>query len=244
MQTQIKLKTRDGHTIYGTLNTASKPKGLVVFVHGLTGHQNEHYFYNAAQLFPRHGFNTFRFDLYSGDKGGRRLTDCTVHIHASDLEDVLKHFKSKFKNIHVIGHSLGGPTIVVADTSFMSSIVLWDPSDMKGLKDLVEGQERALKHNKIAGVYILDWGVEALLGEKMAKEFKTLNPAKFVKNIHKPIKIITAEKGNPRGSKEYFKYANNPKELVILKGSGHTFDEEGIEEKLFAETLAWVKKYS
>lgn len=245
MEKQLKLKTKDGHTIYGILTTSPKNFGkLVVFVHGLTGHKNEHQFYNAAHFFPKNGFDTFRFDLYNGDKGGRQLSDTTVRTHASDLEVVLKYFKNKYKKISIVGHSLGGPTIVAADTSGVDSIVLWDPSDMLGLKDVVEGQERTLKQNKISGVYIVDWGVEYLLGKKMAEEFKTLKPARLASNIQKPIKIIAAEKGNPKGSKEYFKYASSPKELVILKGVGHTFDEEGAEESLFIETLSWIKKYS
>jgi len=221
MEKQIKLKTKDGHTIYGTLNTPTKKSvRLVVFVHGLTGHKNEHQFYNAARFFTKNGFNTFRFDLYSGDKGGRKLSDTTVRTHAADLEVVLKHFKKKFKKIHLVGHSLGGPTIVLADTSHINSIVLWDPSDMLGLKDIVEGQERSLKQNKLSGVYIVDWGVEYLLGKKMAEEFKILKPARLVKNIQKPIKIIAAGKGNPKGSKEYFKHTNTPKSLVVLKSVG------------------------
>lgn len=245
MERSLNFKTKDGHTIYGTLNSAPKvSNSIVVFVHGLTGHKNEHIFYNAAQFFPKKGFDTYRFDLYSGDKGGRALSDCTVRTHASDLSLVLKGLKKRYRNIHVVGHSLGGPTIILADLSPIRSIVLWDPSDMLGLADIVEGQERKLKQNKISGLYIVDWGVEYILGKEMAEEFKTLRPAKLAGTINKPIKIIAAQMGNLRGSKEYLKYANEPKELVTLKNAGHTFDEDGKEEELLKETLAWVKKWN
>ncbi|HEX5774646.1 MAG TPA: alpha/beta fold hydrolase [Candidatus Paceibacterota bacterium] len=245
MEKFLNFKTKDGHTIYGTLNTTAKPsRSVIVFVHGLTGHQNEHYFYNAARLFPKKGFDTYRFDLYNGDKGGRSLSDCTVQTHASDLSVVLSQLKKKYKNIHVVGHSLGGPTIVLADISCVQSVVLWDPSDMLGLVDIIEGQERKLKQNKISGLYIVDWGTEYILGRGMAEEFRTLRPAILAGTINKPLKIIAAEKGNPRASKTYFKHANDPKELVILKNCGHTFDEEGKEEELLKETLLWVKKWN
>jgi alpha-beta hydrolase superfamily lysophospholipase len=244
MEKTLKFKTKDGHTIYGTLNAPAKGAGsVVVFVHGLTGHQNEHYYYNAARFFPKKGFATYRFDLYSGEKGGRSLSDCTVQVHASDLSLVLNKLKGTYRSIHVVGHSLGGPSIVLADISAVASVVLWDPSDMLGLADITEGQERTLKRNKISGRYIVDWGTEYILGNKMAQEFKTLRPATLAGTINKPLKIIAAEKGNTRGSKEYLKYANEPKELVIIKKAGHTFTEEDTEEQLFEETLSWVKKW-
>ncbi|MEK7602033.1 MAG: alpha/beta fold hydrolase [Patescibacteria group bacterium] len=245
MEKALNFKTKDGHIIYGTLNTPSKENSsVIVFVHGLTGHQNEHYYYNAARFFPKKGFTTYRFDLYSGEKKGRALSNCTVRTHASDLSTVLNQLKKKYKSIHIVGHSLGGPTIVLADISTVSSVVLWDPSDMQGLADITEGQERSLKENKISGSYIVDWGTEYILGKEMAQEFKILRPATLTGRINKPIKILAAEKGNPRGSKEYLKYANEPKQLVIIKKAGHTFNEESTEEELFNETLIWVRKWN
>ena len=245
MEKALNFKTKDRHTIYGTLNTPIKEAdAVVVFVHGLTGHQNEHFYYNAARFFPKKGFATYRFDLYSGEKGGRALSDCTVKTHASDLSIVLNQLKRKYKSIHIVGHSLGGPTIVLADISAVASVVLWDPSDMLGLADITEGQERTLKKNKISGRYIVDWGVEYILGNEMAQEFKTLRPATLAGMINKPIKIIAAEKGNARASKTYLKYANEPKELVILKKAGHTFNEGDAEDQLLKETLSWVKKWN
>ncbi len=54
MEKQVKLKTKDKHIIYGVLNTSSKKcDKLAIFIHGLTGHPNEHTFYNAANQFPK-----------------------------------------------------------------------------------------------------------------------------------------------------------------------------------------------
>ena len=60
-----------------------------------------------------------------------------------------------------------------------------------------------------------------------------------------PIKIINAENSFLLdGGKRYFDRANKPKERVIITGAGHTFDEDGIEERLFEETLKWIKYHS
>ena len=63
-QQKIKLKTDDDHTIYGTLDS-SKSKSLLIFVHGITGGQNEHHYFNAVPFFTTKDFDTFRFDFYS-----------------------------------------------------------------------------------------------------------------------------------------------------------------------------------
>jgi hypothetical protein len=59
-----------------------------------------------------------------------------------------------------------------------------------------------------------------------------------------PTKVILAEKGNAQSPKkhDFFNALNSPKEMIELKGASHIFSEDGMEEKLFAETLKWFKK--
>lgn len=67
MQKQIIIKTKDKqNNIYGVLDYQTKKDKLIIFVHGLTGHKNEHQFYNASKYFTTKNFAVFRFDLYSG----------------------------------------------------------------------------------------------------------------------------------------------------------------------------------
>lgn len=63
--------------------------------------------------------------------------------------------------------------------------------------------------------------------------------------IQKPIKFILAGEGIlKQGGKRFFKNAHQPKSMVVIKGAGHLFDEEGAEKKLFDETLKWFRKFS
>ncbi|MFA5827095.1 MAG: hypothetical protein WC839_01190 [Candidatus Paceibacterota bacterium] len=43
MRKEIQLKTKDEHIIYGTFDSVKKSKTLLIFVHGFTGHRNEHH---------------------------------------------------------------------------------------------------------------------------------------------------------------------------------------------------------
>lgn len=245
MEKSVKIKTKDNHIIYGTLNAPKKKSDkLIIFVHGLTGYQNEHIYYNAVKFFNKKGFAVFRFDFYSAEKKARKLSECTIALHAKDLKQIIYYFKNKYTKLFLVGHSLGGITVLLSDVHKVSAIVLWDPS--VNLKNRLKGSVfDYTKYNKCLDAYILSWGVEYIIGKKMHEEwFSFLKPKELMARISKPIKIIVAEKGIlVKGGKEYYKYAKKPKAFAIIKGAHHTFDEEGAEEKLFRETWKWVRRW-
>lgn len=245
MEKQLKLKTNDGHTIYGTLTTSNrKATTLAIFVHGLTGHPNEHTFHAAAEQYPKKGVDVFRFALYTGEKGGRKLSECTISTHANDLNKVLNHFRKTYRKLAVIGHSLGSPTILKSDTSKVDIVILWDPSYLSGRSNDIP------KKVRIDGkeVYIEEWGTEYLMNPAMVKEwrwFDAKNELGLITKLNRPLKIIAASKGIlVPGSKAYFNVAQEPKHLTIIKNATHCFDEQGKEVELLKETLSWIKKHS
>lgn len=245
MEKTFKLKTSDGHTIYGVINTTDKKSNLLaVFVHGLTGHPNEHFFYNAAQQFPKKGVDVVRFSLYADGKDSRKLSECDVTTHSKDLDTVVRHFRNKYKNIAVIGHSLGSPTILKSDISKVDVIVLWDPSCLWGKK--AEGLKQVSINNQ--ATYVTDWGTETILNKNIVKEwewFDAENELSLIAGLGKPLKVIAAGKGIlVNGSKKYIKVAQKPKELTIIAGATHCFDEEGKEKILLDETILWIKRHS
>lgn len=236
MEKEIQIPTRDDHIIYGVLNSLQESSKLIIFVHGLTGHKNEHIFYNASRFFTSKGFDTFRFDLYSGEEKARRLRDTTIRIHSQDLDEVIAQFKGKYSEIFLIGHSLGGPTILGADLSAVKSVVLWDPSlKLENLKD-----ENCV-YNEELGLYVLEWGVEYLISSEMVKEWSELD-LEMVSKIVRPTKIICA--GNGILHEHWLEYIDRigvEHDFVIVEGASHCFDEEGCEERLFEESLEWVE---
>jgi pimeloyl-ACP methyl ester carboxylesterase len=231
-----KIKTKDKKVIYGTLFSKGKSDSLLVFVHGLTGHQNEHYFYNGARFFAGHGIHTFRFNLYDGEKNGRRLIDCSISTHAKDLATVLDLFSKKYEKIYVVGHSLGGPSVLLSDLSKVNAAILWDPSI--SLSSLA----RFIKYDKRTKSRFLDWGVQYYISEDMVNEWKGLD-ARMLEAINLPVKFIFAEKGIlEKKWKKTLEKIKSKKEVVKIKNATHCFDEEGTEESLFKETLSWIRK--
>lgn len=232
MEKNIQIKTNDDHLLYGVLNYEEKTDKLIIFVHGLTGHKNEHQFYNAAKFFPKNDFATFRFDLYSGEKKGRVLSECTIETHSSDLNIVIEHFKIDFKKIYLVGHSLGGPTILLAKLDTIESVVLWEPTI-----NIFDGLE--MEFDKRIDKYILKWGTEYLLSKEMIESWKKLGDELLIR-FKKPTKIICAGRGILyKDWKEKLKSIKINHEFYIVKDADHCFDEKETENELFNETIKW-----
>lgn len=237
MEKKIQIKTSDNYIINGVLNLKNKSKKLIIFVHGLTGHKNEHHFFNSAKYFTEKGFETFRFDLYSGGENCRRLRNCTIKTHSRDLEMVLNYFDGNYEEIFLVGHSLGGPTILWSNHKVVKSIVLWDPSFA-----IMDSLSEDLNFNEKLNLYLIDFGTEFLLSKEMIEEWKVL-PNNLLDNFIKPTKIICAGKEilHVMWRKNLSKIKINC-EFFTIKEASHVFDEEGTEEKLFEETLKWFEK--
>lgn len=241
------IKRKISKTLYlsGVLNTTKrKSDKLVVFVHGLGSTVYDHNFIMGSKLLVANGFDTFRIDLYPAKwENGRILTETDISTHVSDLNYFINHFKNKYKKIYLIGHSLGGPVILLANNNLASAISLWDPSTNLG-SGLV-GVKKFAKYNKALDLYIYTGRVERLISKKMYREWHSVpTPKDLIKNVKSPIQIIVAGKGVlAKAAKEYYKYASKPKNLVFVKNAGHRFTEEGISELLLENTLRWLMKY-
>ncbi|MFH1773276.1 MAG: alpha/beta fold hydrolase [Patescibacteria group bacterium] len=239
MQKNIIIKSKDNKfNIYGVLDQRIKTEKLIIFVHGLTGHKNEHQFYNAVSFFNNKKFATFRFDLYSGEKKGRKLENCEISTYSEYLNQVIKHFKNKYKNIFLVGHSLGGSTILEANLKDIAKIVLWDPS----VNLTNEDDKEWYYFNKKIGAFIVSWGPSYIVSNKMIKGWENFNYSKWISNATMPLKIICAGRGILKNDwKKLISQFSNKTNLVVIKEAGHCFDEEDTENKLFQETHSWFK---
>lgn len=242
MEQEIKIKiSKTKLHIYGKLRGSLK-KPLIVLVHGLSGEMDERLIYHAALWFEKKGFATFRFNQYDWHNNARSMSDSTLVRQAKDVDMVLLFFSRRgVKKIFLVGHSYGGPTILLARKANVSAIALWDPSYRINLSKSPHGMRPITRVKRPRG-YIHHWGIDVFLGEKIVQESKRLAWDQLARGLTVPLKIIVAATGYERGEK-YFKHSKGPKELVLIKGASHQFVEDGISEKLFQETLTWFRKY-
>lgn len=240
MEKEVRIPTSQRKFIYGKLRGSLK-QPLVIFVHGLGAWMEMHLYYNGSRYLEKHGFASFRFNLYGYEKDARKLGECTLKTHALDLDTVIEYFRKKgVKKIFVVGHSYGGPTILFSKKKDFDGVVFWDASYGDPLSF------ENVKYNKELDAFIAVWNFGIVLNKKMVQEGKTLKQKEeqLIQEIRVPIKIIVAGKGLlVTGGKEYYQLANEPKELAIVQGADHIFAKGDTLEVLLKETLSWLQRY-
>ncbi|MBP9759649.1 alpha/beta fold hydrolase, partial [Candidatus Dojkabacteria bacterium] len=210
---------------------------LIIFVHGFTGSQREHQYFNAAPFFNNNGFSTFRFDLYNNKKGARKISEASFTNHIEDLNQVVDYFKRSYKKIILVGHSLGCLVILKANLANVSRIVLWDPST--GFENI---SEKKGYYNQEIGKYIIGQWLDIVVGKNLIDEWMKVDIGVMIKNIKIPCKFIFAGGYNKYDLwKPYLNDLHFKNEVVIVKGASHCFDEIGTEVELFKETYNFIK---
>jgi len=244
MEKKLKIKVSDKNYIYGRLNGSSL-RSLFIIVHGLPGSMDEDFYLDATRWFAKQGYATFRFNLYGAEKDSRQFMDSTLETHASDIDAIVRYFrKKKFNKIFIAGHSYGGPSILLSKKQEFNGVVLWDPSYKVSFTKNTTGFP-VVKYIKEIKGYLMNWGINIIIGKAMADEANNLDWENLTKNFRVPLKIITAGKGELiRGAKQYFKTADKPKELDIIKNATHYFnDTVDTREKVFKISENWFKKF-
>lgn len=236
------IKIDRTHFAYGQLNGSLK-KPLVILVHGLGSSMNESLIHDAAAWFAKHGYSTFRFNLYSWQKGARQLKDSTLKNQASDVDAIVRHFRRKgVKKIYLAGHSYGGPTILLSKDRDFDAVTLWDPSYKIQLK---KGKYAGRLNKSLNGYVMHTWGINVLIGKRMVEEAESLKWNELATSFDVPLQIISAGNGEIiSGAKRYIRNASEPKLLVVLKGATHHFDDrEDMHEEVYRLTKAWFDRF-
>ena len=240
MQKEIIIKTHDDKDIYGSLvKSQKKSNKLIIFVHGFTGTKDEHIFFNGAEFFSSKGFDTYRFNLYAGEgKNIRHFHDTKISLHGKDITTVSEYFRKDYNKIYIVGHSYGGTSLLFVDQAVADGFIFWDASYIDPKKDSTED----MKYNNDLGKYILDYGIEILVGKAFVDELKSFpDCGELIKKIHKPVLLITAgRKGNSKAGIKYYEFANNPKELINIETADHNFNDLNDEKILFKRTYDWL----
>lgn len=238
MEKEISIPASGGKKIYAKLRGSLK-KPTIVLVHGLGGNMIEALHANAVRYFEKQGFCVFRFNLYDWRKGARRMRDCTLKTHGSDIDTVVAYLrKSGAKKIFIIGHSYGALSILHSIKKDFDNIVFWD-----GSYDISK-YFNTCKYAKELDGRIMDWGFDVVLPEKMVKEANKIDISALLEKITVPMKIICAGNGILiTGGKKMLAMIQSLKEMALIKGATHNFEENNAEELLYKETLRWLKKW-
>ncbi len=239
MDQQFSIPAHDGKTIYGLFNQAgdSPSQSLVILAHGLTGKTREFIHVMAMRAFTSSGYDVARISFYDGWPNARILRDCTLDIHAKDLNSFIDHFRSRYKNIFVAGHSYGGLSMLIANP-VVNAVSFWDASWTPGWhKEVIQVPQ--------LDCFAFNHGQEKLIGRAMYDEaayYAANPPSDFAAAFKSPAQVVLAQADEKpgRARDQLFNALEiADKELVRIEGADHQFTNGQTVEALLAATKSW-----
>ena len=158
---------------------------------------------------------------------------------------MLEQKAKTYRKVFLIGHSYGGPTIMIAQPRRAAALSLWDPSF--DLPERWKAEDRT-DIKQIKGVTYLDWGREIIIGEAMLAEARSRYGAEeclaLSESLGKPRQVVTASAGFYATQKVSWHSRGNPaNERVTVKGADHCFHNGSVLDDVLAATLGWFERF-
>lgn len=237
---EIALPGAEGKTIYGLFDQAEsgKSSSLVILAHGLAGRVRGFVHITAARAFTAAGYDVARISFYSGSPNARRLRDCTVALHARDLNDFVDHFRPKYTNIFIAGHSYGGFSLLFANPA-VNAVSFWDST-------YTPGWHREVPHVPEIDCFTFNNGQESLIGRAMYEEavyYDANPPADKAARFQSPAQVVLARQDGEKPGRNRQELFNAlgvaDKELVKIDEADHQFTNGHTTEELIKATKSW-----
>ena len=231
------VKLRNGnYKIYGFLSVPEKnTDSIVIFIHGLLDNAGAPIIKTSSELLVQKGFATFCFDLYSNKKGARVFEKTGFEDYLNDINLIISTFQKKYKNIHIVAHSLGAYTTLLINKK-VKSMIFWDPSLHPSRVF------SAFEYNKSKKIYY-DKQLNSLISKKMLDEIPKLPSVEdLLKKSEIPTALVFAEKGALCLAEKYKQNIKNLSDFVVIKKADHNFSTKTHRVVLAKMTYSLIKK--
>ena len=212
-------------------------------VHGMTRDMNDYVIKYGADFFAR-DYDVYRFNLYGGQDGARDILECTLADHADDINAVLTHFAGSYDKAFVIGHSYGGPSVMLANPKNITAVSLWEPTfDLKKWQD----EYKNVFHEKDDS-FVVGAGVYTLIGKPLYASARKLDDAacsKLAKEFTCPVQVVLGGESVLANMPHSYHSFNRHKgsHQVVIPNAGHCFTEGKTADILLEKTQAWFATF-
>lgn len=232
---RVKIKNTRGLQLAGVLHvpTGKAKYPAVIILHGFTGYKEEKNIVELAKELSKRDIVVIRFDASgSGESEGMMKDDYRMTNYLSDINDVYKfirqHPRVDAHRIGIWGHSMGAMLAIIWGSKHpeVKAICSVSPPIQMGTTDwlgqFLESWKKTGWFTKIStsghGVSRVPWAFMEDAGR-----YNTLD---YVANIRSPLLImlgLAEDTVPPEHTREIFRNAHEPKELVEVEGMIHDY---------------------
>lgn len=239
------VTARDGAKIFGITNTPEQSRGRhVVMVHGLACTPYDYQHKRVADALCEKGYDVHRLALYWDEDENRKLHECTLEIHADDVNDVIAAKCADAEKIFLTGHSYGGTTVMIANPK-ADAVSLWDPSfDLNWIWTRKEYEKYRLKSNN---TFYGNFATRLEIGNKMLEsslKYDEQACLDLATNFNKPVQVVFAGDGNlVKKENSYHSRGHKLNCSESIPGTKHCFYEGNTCEELIKKTINWFEGF-
>lgn len=242
-----------GETVRGVLHLPSKRTDKAIIIcHGFTGYKREPQIVNCCRALANRGYAALRFDFRGSGNSDNLFRNMSLSGEASDLEKAIAFMKSKgYRRIGLVGHSVGGSVVILADKKDVQAVVLWAPTiSLKEIFTRLYGKDR-IHEIETKGWSPMSWdgkAIEFVVGKHFWNEVKTkyVNLVDNLVAINLPKTIIAGTKDFDwkEESGEIIGKINKTKiNMQWIKNSDHTFSKGEYEKQVIDLTSKFFKRW-
>ncbi|MEK7544184.1 MAG: alpha/beta fold hydrolase [Patescibacteria group bacterium] len=232
---RVKIKNKKGLLLVGVLHVPAGEgkRPAVITLHGFTGYKEEKNSVSLARELSERGFMVIRFDCSgSGESEGTMKDDYRMTNYISDIDSVYQfiynHPRVDAKRIGVWGHSMGAMLAVIFGSKHpeLKAICAVSPPKQMGTTDwlaqFLDDWKRTGWFTKVStsghGESRVPW---AFMED--AAQYNTLDYAGDVRSPLMVILGLAEDTVPPEHTREIFRKADEPKELVEIPGMSHNY---------------------
>ena len=227
---RIIIRNKHNEKLIGIFHKANDKKEVVIVSHGFAGNKDKNLIKEFCENVNKSYINIFRFDFSGHGESEGDYIKSTTTKEISDLRSVVDYFDNKGFIIGLVGHSRGGMDSLIEAAhdkriKFVISIAGMAYTSRFIEKLFPSQKEKILKSEKFYW-WEKTYGKRYPITPEKIKDLESYNPLAEVKKINCPVLFIHGIKDKTipiEHSKDFFKEANNPKEIKIFKNSDHHF---------------------
>jgi alpha-beta hydrolase superfamily lysophospholipase len=237
MQTEI--TNAQGEKIDYTFHDGGSDATATMLIgHGVTGNKDRPHLVALAEGLAVAGINALRFSFTGNGESEGAFGDCTISKEVGDLNAVINAVAEEGGILYYAGHSMGGAVgvlTVTQDDRIRGLVSLAGMVDCKKFADTEFGEEKSgfmweEEDCPLSDAYMQDM---AAIGTIVEKGSEIRIPWLLVHGTEDDVVLI-------QDSNDIHEEANEPKQLHIIGGADHSFNEPAHRDEMVATVVGWV----
>lgn len=243
----VSFENDRGQTLSGLIDGAGDR--CVVLCSHFTGFKEVGHLHRAARSFADAGLSALRFDYADciGDSEGACDEMSVTHQVRDTLAAVRALVDRGVEQVGLWGHSLGGLTAIVAAAEASQVDALVSVAAPAKLEWETLFRERCETWREQGYVTFDTWKRgEIRLPWAFYEDLKRYDATELVTRIEVPILVVHAGEDALialKNAEGIHAAANDPKELVVVDGADHLFQDRELEAEMIEASVGWFERW-